>query len=479
MPRDRRGGLGIGAMLGFAVGDYACNLYWQSVSIFLLFFYTDVVGLPAATAGMIYMIASVFDGAIDPLMGVLADGTRTRWGRYRPYLLFGAVPLGASFVLLYYQPPLQGAGLIAFVLVAHLSFRVTYTAVSIPYTSLTARITRSSDERSTLAAFRIMFATVAGLTVAMLTRPLASMSVGPLGGFAVAALAFAAIATIILPAVFVAVREPPLEAEPPRLHLCQHWQAVRGNGAFWVLMIGITMAVVCSTALGKSVLYYFKYYLHDEAGAQIALSVNAAAGLLIIPAWVVASRRVGKRGAWFIATAWGLAGLVFFAVTDIRSSALMTGFLVYMQVAVLGIAMTFWSMLPDTVEYGEWRSGLRTESVIFGLGQFFLKVALGLGAGLFGWALGHVGYVPNQPQTPETLAGLKTIMIVLPAFGVAASGLVMWFYPMRRDDHADIVRDIAQKTAAATAASPQVVNSPELVREPSLPQRIGERAYQR
>ena len=130
--------------LGFTVGDYACNLYWQSLSIFLLFFYTDAVGLPAATAGLIYMVASIWDGMIDPVIGAFADRTRSRWGRYRPYVLLAAVPLALAFCLLYFHPPLKGWGLGVWLLAAHMIFRTAYAVLSIPYTSLNARITSSS-----------------------------------------------------------------------------------------------------------------------------------------------------------------------------------------------------------------------------------------------------------------------------------------------------------------------------------------------
>ena len=153
--------------LGFTLGDYACNIYWQSLSLFLLFFYTDVVGLSAATAGWIYMVASIWDGAIDPLIGAVADRTRSRFGRYRPYILFGAVPLGLSFCLLYYKPPFQGTGLVVWLLATHILLRTTYAILNIPFMSLNARMTTSSSERSTLAGFRMLFATLAGLTVAI------------------------------------------------------------------------------------------------------------------------------------------------------------------------------------------------------------------------------------------------------------------------------------------------------------------------
>jgi GPH family glycoside/pentoside/hexuronide:cation symporter len=140
--------------------------------------------------------------------------------------------------------------------------------------------------------------------------------------------------------------------------------------------------------------------------------------------------------------------LMIFAFVDIRSPTLMILWLASTSISSLGLSFTFWSMLPDTVEYGEWASGIRTESFIFGLGQFFLKVALGLGAGLFGWLLGAVGYVPNVEQTPETLAGLKHVMVILPAIGVAGAFLAMIFYPMRRGGHEAILDQLAARRKA-------------------------------
>jgi GPH family glycoside/pentoside/hexuronide:cation symporter len=438
--------------LGFTVGDYACNLYWQSLSIFLLFFYTDAVGLPAATAGLIYMVASIWDGMIDPVIGALADRTRSRWGRYRPYVLLAAAPLGLAFCLLYFRPPLSGWGLGVWLLAAHMIFRTSYAVLSIPYTSLNARITSSTSERSTLAGMRMIFATLAGFTVAFCTQPLvAALGGGDASrGFLLTAAVFGLVATAIFPIVFFSTQEPAGAGDDdPPLKVGDYWRAVRANRAFWVVMVGIITAVICSTALGKSVLYYFKYYLQDEAASRMALSIPALAGLVVIPAWLLATRLVGKRNAWFLASGWGLVGLAAFALVDIREPGLMIGFLLYMSVCSLGLALTFWSMLPDTVEYGEWASGLRAESFVFGLGQFFLKVAMGLGAGLFGLALDLVGYVPNIAQTPETLQGMKTIMVVMPAAGLALGALAMLFHPLKRGVHESIVEQLAERRAAA------------------------------
>ena len=440
--------LSFGRKAGFAIGDYACNLYWQSISLFLMYYYTDAVGLPAATAGFIYMIASIFDGAIDPIMGAVADRTRTRWGRYRPWVLIGALPLGLSFAGLYWKPAASGLGLTAIILATHLLFRVAYTAVSIPYCALTARITSSSAERNGLAGFRMFFATLAGLTVSFLTQPMVAYFGGgnEAAGFFYAACGIAAISTVILPLVFLNTREPALPSDSaPSPSLGDYWRSIRANRAFWLVMVAVTSAALCSTIVGKSVLYYYKYFVHDEAAARYALSVKAAAGLVIIPAWVQVTKRTGKRGAWFLATGWALVGLAVFAFSDIRGAIGAGAMFLFLHTAILGLNMTYWSMLPDTVEYGEWRSGVRAESFIFGFGIFFQKVALGLAAGLMGLAFDLAGYRPNVEQSEATLWGIKHVITLFPAIGLAIASLAIWFHPLRRGEHERITAELAAR----------------------------------
>jgi GPH family glycoside/pentoside/hexuronide:cation symporter len=447
--------------IGFTLGDYASNLYWQSVSIFLLFFYTDVVGIPAATAGLIYMVASIVDALLDPVMGSIADRTRTRQGRYRPYILYGCVPLGLSFILLYWRPPFEGAGLAAWMLATHIIFRVAYTVVTIPYTSLNARLTDNSDERSTIAGYRVVFGVLAALTIVYFTVPLAIKFGGGnlANGFTWSAAVFSIVATAIYPLVYRITREPAEgQAAEAKLRLGGYWRALAHNRAFWVLIVATVCSFVCSVALGKSVLYYFKYYLHDEPASRLALIGMSVIGLVAIPAWVWVTKYIGKRNAWFAGILWNLALLAVFAVTDFNTPLPMTIWLIATSVGSLGLALTFWSMLPDTVEYGEWKTGARTESFIFGLFQFFLKVALGVGAGIFGWLLERVGYVANVAQSPETLTGLKHIMIWLPGAGMAVGGLAMLLYPIRKGTHEDIVAELEAHRQSAAALEPHPVN---------------------
>ena len=170
---------------------------------------------------------------------------------------------------------------------------------------------------------------------------------------------------------------------------------LRHNRAFWIVVIGVLGGSVATTTLSKTVIYYFKYFLDAEESARYALTAKTGLAILIVATWVYVTRFIGKRHAWFVTTAWGCAGLVWFYVADVNTVLSATMFFVLMHVCSVGIHLTYWSMLPDTVEYGEWRTGVRAESLVFGFAIFCQKTALGLAAGLLGVALDFVGFVPN------------------------------------------------------------------------------------
>jgi GPH family glycoside/pentoside/hexuronide:cation symporter len=424
-------------VVAYSAGGFAFNLYWQSLSLFLVFYYTDVVGIRPVVAGLIYLIASFWDGAIDPVIGAVADRTRTRWGGYRPYLLFGAPILALSFILLYYRPRLEGGALVAFVLITHLCFRTCYAAVNVPFLALGARITSSASKRSQISGFKMMFASLAGIAVASLTQPIAAYG---RNGFAGAATLFAVCATLVLPIVFLSVRErTPAQTPPTSLLSAQFWASAAKNRAFVILMIAVTCTNVCAAVWGKSILYYYKYYIGDAAAAKNGLALAAASGLIIVPAWMAVSRLIGKRVTWFASCGFGIAGLIAFSLFDIRSAWNMSGFLIFNEICGVGWAFSFWAMLPDTVEYGQLHTGVRAEAFLFGLAGFFAKVSLGLGAGLFGAGLTFIGYRANHPQTGQTLSGLKALMVLVPLTGYCLATLAMVFFPLKKGEHERIV----------------------------------------
>lgn len=447
----RTGDVSTGRIFAFTIGELGVHVPFMSIVLFLMFFYTDAVGLSPATAGLIFMIASVWDGLIDVPIAALADRTRTRWGKYRPYILLGAIPLAVSYVTVFYRPQLDGVWLVAFMLGTHMLFRTCFALVGIPYSSLSARITSASRTRTTIAALKLFFTIGSACIVAYFTLPLVRELGGEdaAGGFFRAALVFAVFPLVFLPIVFLSAREQELPtARRSSPSFAEYLKSYRSNLAFWIVLLCMVCVITSQVAFGTTVLYFFKYYLNDEASAQTALTVSPLAGLVAVPAWMLVERSIGKRNAWFLGAGWGLLVLGYFAARTSITSLEFILLGVLLNCSFYGLSMTMWSMLPDTVEYGEWRSGVRAESMSFGIATLVLKVAMGAGSAVFGAALQWVGFVPNQVQSPATLAGIKAIMAFAPITLLAISVIAVLFYPMRRGDHERIVGQLAARQEA-------------------------------
>lgn len=444
----------------FALGDLSFNLYWQSVTLYLLFYYTDVVGLPVAQAALIYMLPSIWDGLVDFAVGLSADRMGAGRGGYRRFLLWGALPLGAAFVLLYLPLPAGGRWTLAAMLAAHLLFRTLYAVVNVPYSALTARITASSDDRASIAGLRMLFGTIAAVAVALVTQPLAQAVGGhgddPLGFFAAATL-FALVGSAILLPVAATIVERVVPAAPPRPIaglFADSLRSLAANRAFVSLMAAVVCMTFAATVFGKSVLYYFKYVVGDEGAGQGALAVMGIAGGVAVPLWMALGKQLGARAVWLAAVAASLAVLGAAALADPRSTLAMQAFFVALQVTIMGLHFAFWALLPDTIEYGERATGLRFEATTFGVAALVAKVAFGLAGGLFGALLDGIGYQANAAQAPATLDGLRWIVFGVPAAGLALSALCIALNPLKRGVHDRIVDELAGSSEGEAAAQP-------------------------
>lgn len=434
----------LGRIALFASGDFACNLYWQSLSFFLLFFYTDALRLSPAVAGLVLLLGSVWDGIADLMVGIQAERSRRD---YRWFLTAGAVPLGIGFVLLYVAPPLDDAPLVAAVLALHLLFRALYAFVNIPYSAMTARITGDSGQRALISGLRMLFGTAAALVVALGTQRIAAASPGGLAGtqgYLTAALLFGGAGAVLLLAVGRGSPAAPGPGRPP-LAIGAALRVLARNRAFVTLNLAMAGIGIAATALTRSVLYWFHYVVGDAAGGPAALAMMGFAGALFVPLWMAVGSRTGMRGLWFAATAVGLMAVSAFAAAGGSDAWTAQLFLVVMQAALVGFNLVFWAMLPDTVEYGEHRAGVRVEALGFGVSALTQKVALGLAAALMGIVYQAVGYRPEVAQTAETIAGIRWVMLLVPALCFVAAALVMRANPLRRGAHAAIVADLARR----------------------------------
>jgi GPH family glycoside/pentoside/hexuronide:cation symporter len=278
-------------LLLFAFGDFAFNLYWQSIMLFLLFYYTDALNLAIGVAATTYMVASIWDGIANFIAGVLVDRKHDRF-RYGPLLIVGAVPLGLTFVLTYFPPVASGGWAVASIFVAHLLFRTAYAGVNVPYLAMTARISADPGDRAFVAGMRMLFGTAAAVTVALCTVPVGRWLTGSSAAQAYfgAAVLFAIVGAAILVLVGVTYREAVQPERPLPGSLKAALLSLARNRAFVALNAAMMAMIVAITVLNKSVLYYFKYLLSDPEAGQLALASMGLVGGIAIPVWMVLGR---------------------------------------------------------------------------------------------------------------------------------------------------------------------------------------------
>ena len=439
--------LGWGQKIGYGSGDFAFNLYWQGISLYLFYFYTDVLGLPNAMAGIIYAIGSFWDAGTDPIMGYLADRTRTRWGRYRPYLLFVPIPMAFGYLLLLWHPgdmSITALGIVA--LIGQLIFRLLFTMASTPYSALMARMTSNSEDRAGMAGARMLFAYLGAFSVVALAGGLLENADSDREAFMSLAVISGILATVIFWICFAICREPPEDdAQAPNLTIKQSFISLRQNTPFLVVFAAVVLMTTGTTVIGKTMIYFFEYQMGDRNGAQIALMAFSLTGLLVIPFWTFVTLKTSKRLVWMVGSFFLSLALLAFLVNPATSQNMVILNYIAMSFGAGAFAITFWGMLPDTVEYGEWKTGHRVESMVFGFATFAQKSAVALSALILGVLLDVIGYQAGIVQSEETLSGLRMIIVFLPLAGVVTSVACIYFYPLSPQRHADIVAELQSR----------------------------------
>jgi GPH family glycoside/pentoside/hexuronide:cation symporter len=439
--------LGARRKLAIGVGDLGFNLYWQIASLYLLFFYTDVLRLPPATAGAIYMVALIWDAVLDPVIGLLVDRTRSRFGRYRPYLLFGSPALALAFVALFIVPTWPAPGSVGIAVMTHFLFRTLYAVVSVPYAALNARVTRDASDRADITGVRMVCATLSAVFVATATLPLAGWFGNGQRGWTAVAVLYGALATLILLVTARGVRglDAPTDIVETVPSITAKLRATAGNVPLFLILGGVALTSFANTIFQKNLLYYFKYAVGDPKLGGLALGFCALIAALCVPIWVLVARRAGKRRAWLAGLVPTIAGLILWRLADGHGVLALFVALAVLSVGNAAYYVAFWAMVPDTVEYAEWRSGLRSESLAFGLLMLGQKAALGLGAGFLGMALAHIGYVADAAQSPQTLAAIKAMMFWIPFAAALLTGALIAFYPISPAFHRRMVAEIAAR----------------------------------
>ena len=425
--------------VGYGVGDFGINLFFISTLTYLLYFYTDVFGLSAAAAAGVMAVARVVDAVTDPLMGAIAERTRSRWGRLRPYILFGALPLGVSGVLTFASPDFSDSGKLWWAYLTYIAFSIAFTVVAVPYAALTASLTADYHERTVLSTIRMACAFGGGLAISVGMPILVGRFDSEAEGYFWSMLIFAALATPLLAWTFAQTEE---RIQPPpaqRLAIRDSLRAVFLNPPLLVVMVMFSCGMLSFTVRQATAIYYFKYNLERpdliETWFLATLSIMFV-GLIFTPRL---ADRYGKPGGILIGAVVTIAAAMGLYFTPYDEIELIFLWGCLMALGGTPIAVLGWAMIPDTVDYAQARFGVRADGSVFAMSSFFQKLAKALGGAGVAAVLALAGYMANVEQTPAALGAIRGLMTLAPAAIMVVMIIAALGYPLSRQAHGELV----------------------------------------
>ena len=453
--------------LCYGCGDFASCLFWAAFSTFLFIFYTDVFGISAAAAGTLLLVTRVLDAVVDPIVGMLAARTVTRWGKFRPYLLWFCLPYAIIGVLMFTTPGLGPTGKLIWAYATYCGMMVVYTAINIPYTSLMGVISANPIERTTVSSFKFVFAFSAGLIVKFsLPRMTAFFGASdPARGWTITFMFIGAIAVVFFLITFFGTKErvhPPAEQ---KTSVGRDLGDLFTNGP-WLVLLAATVTFILFVATRSTITaHYLKYYVGSqtltlpwssapqiytyEKIASVFLPVGDAGSIVgvLMVGWFAG--RVGKKPAFLILFAASLALTLAFYWMKPNQLYWMTA-LQFLGSATGGpLSVLLWAMYADTADYGEWKKGRRATGLVFSASTMSQKAGWAIGGVVVGFMLDAAGFLPNVTQSAKVLDSLVWLMSVVPAvIGVLAFALFC-LYPLNEAKMSQIETELKARRATA------------------------------
>lgn len=432
--------------LGFGIGDLGGNLFFTAMGFYSLIYLTDTVGIAAALAGIAILIGKFWDAVTDPTMGFISDRTRSRWGRRRPYFLFGALPLLLSMWYFFSAPDYSNNQPIGFLWAAFALclLNTAYTVVNIPYSSLTPELTKNFKERTSLNGFRFSFAVIGTILGAAIVQPIVSLAGNPHTGFSIVGLLFGFIMAATILTTFFTVREPDhLNMPRPKEKFFATFLAVFRNKTYIRLAAVYTFNLTGITFVQTMLIYYFKYLYQNEGMTTIAMLLLLGVAMICVPISVQVAKRLGKKRTYQLALAILVVScLALFGFGHILG---MTFTLIVMVFAGVGIGFGYvppYAMLPDVVEVDAIQSKTRKEGAYYGMWTFFSKIGVALAAALSGAFLSLAGFVPNiVGQTDSTILTIRLLIGPVPAIIFIAGIILIQRYPLDEKTYDAIIAE--------------------------------------
>lgn len=451
--------------LAYGAGDFACVLYWHTFSKYLPYFYTDVFGISAATLGALLLFSRIFDGIDDPLIGVWADRTNTRFGKFRPFILFGSVPFVLVGVLTFTTPDLGPTGKLLWAFVTYNCLMILYTVINIPYTAMLGVMTTSGPARTRLSSIKFMCAFSAGMTISAtllpLVRWLGDDGANPQKGWQLAFILVGLVALVFFGITVAGTRERLAPQHDPDASIVGDFRHLFKNGP-WLLLLATTFTFILFVSTKSSVFaHYFKYYiLGGDTSREIPLfsvplrfeglvstlnTVGQAASVVGVLVTASQAHRLPKARTFIICFSIAiLATASYFVIPPNRVELLFLAEIVG-SMAASPIPVLLWAMYADTADYGEWKTGRRTTGLVFSASTMGQKIGWATGAYFAFQILGAVGFQANSVPNPSVRQSLGLLVSLVPASLGIVSILIFLFYPLTESRIASIQEELAQR----------------------------------
>ena len=450
--------------IGYGFGDMASSMFWKLFGAYLMIFYTDVFGLPAAVVGTMFLITRIWDSAFDPIVGVVADRTHSRWGKFRPYLLWLAAPFGIIGVLTFVTPDWSPTGKLVYAYVTYSLMMMIYSAINVPYASLLGVMSPNPKERNTLSTYRMTFAYIGSFIALLLFMPLVNFFSGnskDLGdqqtGWTMAVVVIAILCIILFFGCFAWTKErvkPIKEAQNP---LKEDLKDLFKNKSWWILLGAGVAALVFNSIRDGATVYYFKYFVVEEDYATVSffgmsfvlsglyLALGQAANIIGVIAAAPVSNRIGKRNTYMWAMIIATVLSVLFYWFDKEDLIWMFVFQALISICAGSIFPLLWSMYADCADYSELKTGNRATGLIFSSSSMSQKFGWAIGTAITGWLLGFFGFQANAVQSEEAISGIKMFLSFLPAVGTILSVVFISMYPLTEKKMKDITTELECK----------------------------------
>jgi len=449
--RKGKPSISVGEKIGYGLGDTAANLVWRTLMIFLPIFYTDVFGLSAAAVGTLLLICRYWDGITDFIMGLIADRTKTRWGKYRPWILWTALPFGITTILTFTTPNLSYSGKLIYAYFTYSALIIVYTANNIPYAALMGVMSSNPGERTSLSSYRFIFAFLGGLITQGLNIYLVDFfgKGDDIKGYKYTMTLFAGLAILFFLITFLSTKERVQTIPRKRSSLKGDVKDLFGNKP-WVILFFFGILYVAYTTLKYSTLmYYFTYFVGNVHYATAYMIVGLIAAMIGASTTKTVTARWGKRRVVNIFMILGLLSSVLFYFCTPSTIALIFVLGILGEFFAAPVVALFFSMLADTADYSEWKNGRRATGLIFSAGTVAMKFGSGIAGAFTGWMLMAFGYVANAIQTPGALLGIRLLMSLFPALTALALIVLFQFYRIDEGLLARIEDDLARQQSSS------------------------------